>query len=72
MAETTASTKAQDILDNIRAVVDALGTVEIADEAKSSLLKLAALFSRENNPVTSVIKQAPYQTILGLLKCLTH
>ncbi|WAR62412.1 hypothetical protein PtB15_14B507 [Puccinia triticina] len=53
MAETTASTKAQDILDNIRAVVDALGTVETADEAKSSLLKLAALFSRENDPVTS-------------------
>ncbi|KAA1100638.1 Ubiquitin fusion degradation protein 4, variant 2 [Puccinia graminis f. sp. tritici] len=53
MAETTASTKAQDILDNIRDVVDALGTVQTPEEAKSALLKLAALFSRENDPVTS-------------------
>ncbi|PLW48785.1 hypothetical protein PCASD_03238 [Puccinia coronata f. sp. avenae] len=53
MAETTASIKAQAILDSIRDVVDALGTVQTTEEAKSALLKLAALFSRNNDPVTS-------------------
>ncbi|PLW05404.1 hypothetical protein PCANC_18580 [Puccinia coronata f. sp. avenae] len=53
MAETTASIKAQAILDSIREVVDALGTVHTTKEAKSALLKLAVLFSRNNDPVTS-------------------
>jgi len=53
MAETTASLKAEAILDNIRDVVNALGTVETAEEAKSALHMLAALFSRDNDPVTS-------------------
>ncbi|KAI7940474.1 hypothetical protein MJO28_014126 [Puccinia striiformis f. sp. tritici] len=53
MAETTASIRAQEILDNIRDVVNALGTVQTNEEAKLALAKLAALFSRENDPVTS-------------------
>ncbi|KAI7948318.1 hypothetical protein MJO29_009983 [Puccinia striiformis f. sp. tritici] len=53
MAETTASIRAQEILDNIRDVVNALGTVQTTEEAKLALTKLAALFSRENDPATS-------------------
>ncbi|KNF05418.1 hypothetical protein PSTG_01632 [Puccinia striiformis f. sp. tritici PST-78] len=53
MAETTASIRAHEILDNIRGVVNALGTVQTTKEAKLSLTKLAALFSRENDPVAS-------------------
>ncbi|POW12234.1 hypothetical protein PSHT_08136 [Puccinia striiformis] len=53
MAETTASIRAQEILGNIRDVVNPLGTVQTTEEAQLALAKLAALFSRENDPVTS-------------------
>ncbi|KAI7961695.1 hypothetical protein MJO28_002184 [Puccinia striiformis f. sp. tritici] len=53
MAETTASIRAQEILGNIQDVVNPLGTVQTTEEAQLALAKLAALFSRENDPVTS-------------------
>ena len=53
MAETTVSLKAETILDNIQDVVHALRNVETAEEAKSALHKLEALFSRDNDRVTS-------------------
>jgi len=40
-------------LDNIQDVVHALRNVETAEEAKSALHKLEALFSRDNDRVTS-------------------
>lgn len=51
--ETSSSSKAQNILTNIREVVDVLGSVQTATAARSTLQHLATLFSRENDPVTS-------------------
>ncbi|MBW0499959.1 hypothetical protein O181_039674, partial [Austropuccinia psidii MF-1] len=70
-AETSATIKAQKMLNHIRDIVNTLSTVNTADEAKSILLQLAALFSRENDPVTS-FELSESGLVEGLLKFATE